>query len=252
MIIIILLVGILILAIIFVNNENDTPTYTGYKSDSKTVCINGVPVNKTQLEIDTIRKQKESEEFKNAVECLRNIIQSDLYSTDDEIRKEVLKGILSKPVYTEKQLADVDFLYNDGKLRSNEEVNFHYEWKQFAPQRENYDKECHKRNVICWIVPFIVAFTITMCCFGWYFLGIPFALLAGLFASLIGGSIGSCINVKNGRKYCMSESDPRLKREKLNQKVAIASTIAAGYSIGKNTKQAAKDIVNVDSWKEMK
>lgn len=210
--------------------------------------INGVPVQITDEEI----KQQSIRDFEEAVRRLKSAIKQDMENTDDNVRKKVLENLYQRSIHTQTALCELDYLYNDGHLRTNEEVKIHNEWKQYSTQRENYNEECHKRNILYWLIPFIIVFVIVMCIFDWFILGIPIALIAGLVAAVIGSLIANSINIKRGEDYHVDEFDTRFQQEKLNKKIGIASSIAAGYSIGKNTKRATKDLLNVDSWKEMK
>ena len=219
---------------------------------SEEAIVNGVNIGISQEEVNKINQQKEREEFINAAESLKLIIRDDMESTSNVIRKRVLESLCNRIIETYDDLQEVDFIYNDGKLRTNEEVEYYKKWKSTEKKRENFDDERHTRNVIWFMVPLFTVFILVCVGLGDFAIGAPIALVLGLFAAMIGSIISNSINISKAKEYCIDEDDPRLQSEKTKRNIAVTSTIISGYSIGKHTKQSTKNLLNVESWKEMK
>jgi len=249
--VIVIIIGFIALLLCKKPGDTNKPKVPSKEPSHETI-VNGVSINLSQEEVNKINEQKEHENLIHAAESLKEIIRDDMESTSDIVRKKVLDNLCRRIIETKDDLQEVDFIYNDGELRSNEEVEHYKKWKANEKNRNNFNDERHTRDMLWFILPFFITFILVCVCLGDFTLGAPIALVIALFASMIGSIIGNCINISKAKEYCMDDDDPRLQSEKIKRDVGITSTILTGYSAGKHVKQSGKDLLNVDSWKEMK
>ena len=140
------------------NTVKDSNTVINNKN-ANSLKVNGVTINLTDEEIEK-QKQLERDNFQRKKEDLKNRIKKDRDETEDFIRKRVLDGILSRGAYTEADFNRMKFMYNDGKLRSNEEVSNYDRHQSYATERKNYASECRRNNAIGFWIPFLIVFII--------------------------------------------------------------------------------------------
>lgn len=224
-----------------------------------TVKINGIDVQITDEELSEM-KRKDIEEQKNIFmfekERLIALIKADAECSEDLLRRKVLEELLRKKIENIDDLDYVEFLYNDGNLRTNEEVKDVETRIKYADHIKDYDTERHTVNFIAFFIPFFSTLAIVLFCFNKKtsitVVEFVISLVPAFIVGMIGMLIGYSTNIKNAKKYGIPDNDPRVQKEKLKQKVGVASSIAAGVSMTKSTKKAIKDISNVDSWDKMK
>lgn len=159
--------------------------------------------------------------------------------------------LLNLPYDTREALQSAEWLYNDGKLRTQEEIHSDPLERYFNSNYGHFNVTRHIVNLFSFLIPFIITVTIVSIAIDFPLVGVPIGLLAGLFFGYIGMLIGYSINKSNARDLGL-ENTPAYQEEDSKQKIGIASGLLAGRSIYKHTKGAAKDIMNVDGWKEMK
>ena len=119
--------AIVILIIIIGNKILPEPEKEILKKYQNDIKINGINIHLSDEEIEEIERKKEEErkqKFISAKENLTNNILSDLKNTEDLIRKKVLEALLKRKVENIDDYVKLDYLYNDGKLRSTEEVDY--------------------------------------------------------------------------------------------------------------------------------
>ena len=237
------------------NNKTSDTDYSSLHLNS-TIEVNGVHIHLTDKELKKIEEskhQKEKEKFNEDKEELLNEIKRDLSSCDDIIKRKVLEELLKHPLETRKDYDRLKYVYNYGDLRSNEDVKQYDHYINTKEQRENFDKERHKRNILIPLLSFVIVFIIVLAaCNSDMFIGIPLGIFFGLLAAYIVMMIGYKVNINNAKEYCIPDNDPRVVDEKRKRAVGIASGIAAGVSIGRHAKSNTKELLNPDSWKEMK
>lgn len=194
------------------------------------------------------------EEFKNLVSELKDKIYKSYLYCNDNIDKQVFNSLLQTEIKNETDYERLQFVYNDGKLRSNEEVN-DYDWQiQCQKYRENFNTERHKVNIIAFFLPFTLTFTFFTALLwkSWRYISLlPSAFLA-FIAGHIGMIVGYKINLSNAELYGIPKDDPAVKAERIKKTSAVIGGAVAAGSIIHHTKSAVKDITNVDGWKEMK
>jgi hypothetical protein len=116
----------------------------------------------------------------------------------------------------------------------------------------HYASKCTSNNIKGFLLPFLGVGLPVFFISGADLLSFVFAVFFGLIGAMIGMLCSNSKNIKNAKEYGIKEGNETLEREKLNQKIGIASTIATGASLYHNTKEMMKNIGNVDSWKKMK
>ena len=172
-------------------------------------------------------------------------------STDEFIRKKVLEQILNIPIYVESDYERVNFMYNNGRLRSNNEVHNFDLKKTYHTRQAQYKRSCKKTSAIAFWAPFWIVFLIGSAAMH-DIIFLPVALLFGLIAGFIGMMIGYSINIDEAKTYELAKDDPAVVDEKSKLTSSLISGAVAAGSIVHNTKKAVKDVTNVDSWKELK
>lgn len=119
-------------------------------------------------------------------------------------------------------------------------------------EAEKYNTRCIISNILWFIIPFLITTMIVIDKTKSVAAGFMFGIIPGGIFGIIGYAISTSINVKDAVDYDLPDNHPLVENEKLKHKTAIASGIIAGASTYKHTKRAAKDVMNVDGWKEMK
>ena len=215
---------------------------------SNSFKVNGVNITLTDEEIQD-QKLLINEDFNNRRENLRNKILNDRNSTDDYVRKKVLTELLNIPIITEADYKRVDFMYNNGRLRTNEEVHNYDLIHTYQTRKQEYDKSRHKTNALAFWLPFLPTLIIFCLIFN-DIMFFPVALLFALIAGYIGMMIGYKTNVDNAKNFELPADDPSVIDEKRKFTSSVVGGAVAAGSIIHNTKKAVKDVANVDSWKE--
>lgn len=198
-------------------------------------------------------KPSEEEVIAQNVAAYKRDIKYQLEHETLESRKERLEALLDMNCQTKEDLNVLEYLYNDGNLRTTAEFEdvFNYRYAEKQNYHLDYDEECKKRNIIAALFPPLIIFFVLM--FGTSLheniLGLVICLLAALVVALISMTAGHAMNVNDAKDYGISADNPRVIHERNQRDIGIASTIIATHSIYKNTKKAVKDIFNVDSWK---
>lgn len=216
---------------------------------------NGVKIEITDEEIKKIKDKEKKEQNKNFSKSKKELlskIRDSIEICDNVIDKKVLIKLLKHPLETKEDFDRLTYIYNSGNLRSNEDVRHFDHYVKTKKERESFNNERHKVNVLAVFIPFITVFFIVFIKVGFPLFGVPLGLLAGGFAGYIGMIIGYNINISNAKYYCIPDDDPRVIDEKRKRAVGIASGIASGISIGRHAKSNAKELLEPDSWKEMK
>lgn len=252
---VIIFILVIVIGVIVTVKISPEPKKQTSEKNQNDIRINGVVINLSDEEkrkAERQKQQKEQQQFNQVKEYLFSVIYEDWDKTEDIIRKKVLENLLERKIETIDDLAKLDFLYNDGKLRTNEEADYIERFFKYQKERENFDQHCHKVNVYSFLIPFFCVFIIT-CLFAQDIIFGPLlGLTFGLFASLIGAYIGHDSNIQDAEEYCVPNDNPRLRNEILNKKAAIMAIISSSVVTGHHIKKAIKDIANVDGWKEMK
>lgn len=121
-------------------------------------------------------------------------------------------------------------------------------------ENSSYDEKCRKTNTLAFVIPFLIVFIIVLfaCGVDEVPVMVPFALFFALGASLIGMIVGHQWNIDYAEENNIPEDNPRLKYEKKEKAIGIVATTIAVASIGKKTKDAVKDVCDVDGWDKRK
>ena len=200
-----------------------------------------------EIERESIKKQKRLEKkkaFEHKCLELNTAIQNKIDSSDNFVTKKVLSEILKIKVQNKEDYEKKVWLFNDGNLRTNKEIST--KWHQ-----ENYDAERHITSIIAFMLPFIAIMLLILILSGnpgLLFFGLIPAGIAGIF----GATLGHSANITSAELYGIPSDDPRVLAEKTAKNIAIASGVATTIHAVRKTKNAVKDIANVDGWKEMK
>lgn len=249
-------VFIILLGLIITKHRPDPSTIKSNETELKSnMKVNGVDIHLSPEEINKIESNKAESQYEQFLGAKDNLIKSiitDMNKTDDLIRKKVLEALLKRKVETIDDYIQLDYLYNDGKLRSSEEADYMERYFKYQNERNNYDKERHKINTLSFVIPFLSIFFITCAATNNIIFGIPLGLLFGLSGALIGMSIGYSINIKKANEYGMPHNDPRVVQEINKRRASILAIIGVTITTAHHTKNAVKDVINVESWKEMK
>ncbi len=222
------------------------------------------PVPPGESNIDTAMKEREDYVFKQKCDALRNRIKAEISKLEADKTTELansnacyiseLKSLANYTMSTEKDYDYVSWRFNNGNLRSSieqQERSKQERAEEYVSSGE-FDKECKSRNIYAAIIPFIVVFFLVFCMCEEPIIGLPLGLLAGLIASLIGMIMGYSANIRRGEEMGVPDSNPRMKKERFNKTGATIATIGVLGSTVHKAGKAAKDLGNVDSWKQTK
>lgn len=191
-------------------------------------------------------------DFEEGRKLLLEAIDNDRKKTTDVKKQGFLFELSQHPINTVEDLLEVDYLYNDGNLRSYEEVSFRNSYNATQKKRDNYDEIRHKNNVKHYIIPFIVTFIVTLLIIRNIIIGPIFALTFAFIAAYIGMIVGYKKNVEIAKSLYITKEDPRVKDEIHKKNAAITAGVTSAVIIFKHLKKAVKNVQNVDSWEEMK
>jgi len=120
--------------------------------------INGVKIEITNEEIKKIKnkeKEKQNKNFSKSKKELLSEIRDSIEICDNVIDKKVLTKLLKHPLETKEDFDRLTYIYNSGNLRSNEEVKRFDHYVKTKKERENFNNERHKTNVLAVFIPFM-------------------------------------------------------------------------------------------------
>ena len=228
-----LIIGFLVLLIIIVivctrkriEQEPKTNQRTNLQQTHE-MKVSGVVIKLSDSEIskiDTMRKEKDKQKFNNEKELLLSKIRNDKNTTHDLVKEKVLDELLKQNIDTDEDLERLEFIYNNGRLRTNEEVEQYDKCIFTKEKRANYNDERQGTTFLAGFVTFIITFFIVYAASGLSAGGAFLGFLIGGFASAIGIIIGHSSNIRKAKEYCIPDDDPRVQDEKTKRNIAVAS-----------------------------
>ena len=236
----------------------------------RTVIEHGVEISLTEKEYRQYMKRRKEilaearrkmhefdlKELTDANTALNNKIVTSFNNEKSEIKKKVLKTMI-KNFTTKEDLEYRTWLYNNGKLRSNWEVE-EYQIKHKQELYRNstdFNTSSKLTNTVCFIIPFTICIAAVMSkpdAKALWFIYLPVAILVACFFTFISIMLGYSLNINRGKRKGLLDNDVRLQDEKAKRNIGAISGIAAGTSTYRHTKRSLKEFLNVDSWKEFK
>lgn len=211
-----------------------------------------IKAKKQQEEIETAKRL---EELSSKTKSLNELIKKAIEREKSPNIKELLTSILNNPVVDDFSFEEKAWLFNNGNLRKLSEIEQHeHELKEkyYDEHPDVFDSECKKVNAAaCWLPFFLIFFLIIGAGRAdEAFLLAPFALIAALFAGLVGMGVGHKINLDRAKEYNIDNNRTAYERKELALTKAglLFTTVRTLHHAKKNLKEFA----NVDSWKEMK
>lgn len=236
----------------------------------KTVIEHGVEITLTDKEYKQYQKERkkileearlkmQQIDYQKLVDDNNSLLIKVTKSIKEEpspIKRKVLQTLL-KDATSKEDLEYRTWLYNEGKLRSNWEVEDYNRIKKKEAYRNgtNFDTSSKVTNVACFLIPFTICIAVIMSkpdASALWFIYLPVAVLVACFFSFISMMLGYSLNISRGKRKGLPESDIRLQNERAKRNIGAVSGAVAGASVYRHTKKAVKDIANVDSWKELK
>ena len=207
-------------------------------------------------EAQRIMRELDLKELTDANTTLNLKITRSLIEEKSVIKQKVLRTMI-KDFTTKEDLEYRTWLYNDGKLRNNWEVEeYQIKHKQEAYRNStNFDTSSKMTNIICFIIPFTICIAAVMSkpdAKALWFIYLPIAVLVACFFTFISIMLGYSLNINRGKRKGLTENDTRLQNEKAKRNIGAVSGIAAGVSTYHHAKRSMKEFLNVDSWKELK
>ena len=236
----------------------------------KTIVQNGVEIQLTNDEYKQYVKESkerlaEAERImheaylKDMQEANMALNRSITYSLIDEksvVKQKVLKTMI-RPFTTKEDLEYRKWLYNDGKLRSNWDVEEYKRQHKFSKYRNstNFNTSSKITNILSFLIPLILCMLFIMSKPGamdmWLF-SIPIAILVSCFFCYISMMIGYSININRGKRNGLSDSDPRMTDERHKRNIGAVTGAVTGVSTYRHAKKSVKEVLDVDNWKVMK
>lgn len=217
------------------------------------------------------RRAQEYVEFMHKVDSLHDSIRfkiEELRNLDEPELKEVnefmagqMEELLNIPINDEDTLDYVEWLYNYGDLRTEEEIAEREKAinDSYYIDSGQYESDC-KANKTAWgVCGFLAGFLITLAAvedfhnpaiflvIGWMVCG-----FIGTLCAFIGMLIASGMNIETAKLHNVPKNHPRYQHDRRELALGGVSGVIAAGTIARKAHKTAKDIGNVDSWKEMK
>lgn len=200
------------------------------------------------LNISESCKKKYEEESLRAY--LTERMLDDYENTSEKSKKAFLYYLLKIDITEERKFERVIFAYNDGNLRSYEELAAYDKRTEHKFLFNNFNVIRHVVNIIFILTPFGLVMKKILKIDN--ILIIPLGLLLSLTVSYIGSLIGNTININLADSCGISDTDPMIAKEKFKRQTGIYAGLISCFSIFHHSKKAIKEIADVDSWKELK
>lgn len=175
-------------------------------------------------------------------------LKTDYENSSDVNKKAYLYYLLRIDITDERKFQRVIFAYNDGNLRSYEELAIYDKQHKHYFIFSHFNIIRHLINLFFILTPFGIMMKKTLKVDN--ILLIPFGLLLSLILAYIGSLIGCTININLADSCGIAETDGMVAKEKFKRKVGIYSGIFSFFSISHHAKKSIKDIADVDSWKK--
>ncbi len=251
----ILLIIVMLTGIVLVLKFGERPNLNNCKTDYKSLALQEIEEQRKQ---ERLKKEEEErlraeEELKQKSEKLNVQIQEAINLTKSQNIKLLLQDILNSPVKDKSSLIEKKWLFNNGKLRTLEEIETHeHELRRIFLEEhpEYYNKMCNDRNIKYGVVGFMIG------CFSVAFTEINKGLLGlpCLFTGLLGVAFAECISHSTNIKYAeeINFFSDKVYKEKTALNTYTTGSAASGLYLLHHTKKSLKEISNPDSWKEMK
>jgi len=223
--------------------------------------------------VEEARHQWAESDFNRRVQLLRERISDEIDYLDMNKSHETananlfmtneMKKLLTVQISTEEELDYTEWLFNDGNLRTNEEIR----QRQQSLENTKYvlsgdlKSDCAKRTYFFSLIPFFITCGIIVLWFyrasyhNWgpaLFFGLPVGIVVGGFVGLIGSAIAHNINSSAAKNLNVPEADYITRLEKVKMGVSIGAAVGAAAHTVSHAKKSVKDITNVDVWKEIK
>lgn len=170
-----------------------------------------------------------------------------------------LDRLINIPVRSSEDLQEKIYWFNDGNLRSREEVlekESRERMEFYSTHSEIYSSECDKRNRRYGIISFIIGFCFTMVCcsseFGglsdsltWVILTLP-AIWVGLLFVIIAEIISHKKNIKKADE--LGISNDKVRKEKTSLHIYEGGGLFSAFKIFGSLQDNIKHINDPDSW----
>lgn len=196
---------------------------------------------------ETCQKKYEEESLRA---YLTDRMKEDYENTSDKSKKAFLYYLLKIDITDERKFERVIFAYNDGELRSYEELAVYDKRIEHSFLYKNFNVIRHIVNMLFILTPLGLIMKKTLKVDN--ILLLPFGLLSSLILSYIGSLAGNTVNIHLAEKCGIDENDSAVVKEKFKRSSGIYAGIFSIFSTLNHTKKAVKDIADVDSWKELK
>lgn len=227
---------------------------------------NPYPLRNSQTisSVADVREFQRRVRFNQKINSLRDTLKLQLESLEEDDTPELrevnafmaykLRELLDVHINDEKTLEYIEWLYNYGKLRTEEEIAARTKTINIANylQSGSYDSDCFNNNFLFGLVGFVLGFGLIMSSGILWVFRLPLGIFIGGVVWLIAGIISRTININLAKKHNIPINHPSVMKERINRGVFIGSTIGAVAHTVSHAKKSVKDITNVDAWKEMK
>ena len=218
------------------------------------------------MTVEEIRKLEADKAFQQDVEKLHNRIKAGISKLENQNKHKLAptqvevnnflikeyKYLLTLNIKVRRGLNYVDWRYNNGALRTEEEII--KEKKRISDEifleSGDFEKKCNVTTLATFGIGFLGIFNFALGDAIYardatiFLVALPFMCIAGFITSII----GHIINLSRAKIHNVPKTHPQVIKEG----VGLATCIIAGTSFLRHTKKAVKDITNVDGWKEMK
>ena len=221
--------------------------------------------------VEEARRMQAQVAFRHDVDDLHNRIRLQINQLDNDKTPELqevncyladkLEAILNMPINDKQSLDYAEWLFNYGELRTEDEINERAKSESDAEyiQSGMYETDCFTNKLAWGGGGFLIGFILPLVAIkdlsnpgifvaiGWMVCG-----FVGTLFALIGMAMASKQNIDNAKAHNVPKNHPRYQHDRRELTLAGVSGIIAAGTIAHKASKTAKDIGNVDGWKEMK
>lgn len=221
--------------------------------------------------VEEARRMQALVAFKHDVDDLHNRIRLRINQLDNDKTPELqevncyladkLEAILNMPINDKQSLDYAEWLFNYGELRTEDEINEREKAESDAEyiQSGRYETDCFSNKLGWGGGSFALGFILVILGNPDFknpalllVVGIPCGCFLGLVFMLIGFAIASKLNINNAESHNVPKNHPRYQHDRRELGLAGVSGVIAAGTIARKAHKTAKDIGNVDGWREMK
>lgn len=217
-----------------------------------------MPVNS----IEEVRLLKEQMLFNQEVDELRSRIKERIHQLDMDktpgmeeancYLADKIEKLLDIRINNKQTLDYVEWVFNEGNFRTEKEITERNESinNAYYLQSGLYESDCVINNTLWGAIAFLLGFLLIAVNCDPIF--IPVGIFIGGIFWLITGAITRTLNIRNAQKHNIPMNHPAVFKERVNRGICVGGLIGVTGTTMISTHKKAKELADVDGWKQMK